>query len=285
MNDRSEREGSMKSLRTSLRLLMEFMGDQPDFGVSELTERTGLPKSQVSKILSAFHDHGLLSRDPKTRRYAVGLRAYALGSRYVKFDRLSREALPIMRGLVERSGHSVRLSVMEGEDVLYLLGIEGPLFVDTGWRAGTWLPLHATSAGRVLLAFLPEARVEALIANRGMAAVTPETVTDPAVLRRILVQVRSRGFSMQRNETMPGLGTIGVPILGGDQAVIGVLGIAFPVHLVPRERDPALIEMLHQSARVLSQRMGSAVYPFGGIAQGGKPPRAAARAERVTVAS
>ena len=254
----------MKSLRTALRLFAEFADQQPHFGVSELAQRTGMSKSHVSRALSAFVDARLLVQDPKTRTFSVGLRAFTIGARFVNYDPLSSAAMPIMRELAQRTGHSTRLSVMEGDEAIYILGVEGPHFVDTGWRAGTPLPLHSTTGGRVLLAFTDPKRAEALIARMRLDRLTENTVTSRATLRRLVGQIRERGFDVQRGETTKGLGTIGVPVFGPDQQVLGVLSIAFPVHMVPAEAEREYVELLHDAAKVLSLRMGSAVYPFGG---------------------
>ncbi len=255
---------SMKSVRGALRLLMEFTGEQPSFTIGELAERTGMGKSHVSKAIAAFVESGLLVQDVRTRAISVGARAFVLGARFINFDRLSREAMPVMRELMQRTGHSTRLSVLDNDRVLYLLGMEGPMFVDTGWRVGTWLPAHSTTAGRVLLAFIGEQRAAEFLSCRSLARLTEHTVTDRRVLERILSRIRSTGFDVQRNETTQGLGTIGAPVFDGAQAVIGVLSIAFPSHLVARGSEGLIIEHLHACARALSQRMGCPVYPFGG---------------------
>jgi DNA-binding IclR family transcriptional regulator len=254
----------MKSVRGALRLLMEFTGEQPAFSIGELAERTGMGKSHVSKAIAAFVESGLLVQDPRTRAVSVGARAFVLGARFVNYDRLSREAMPVMRELTQRTGHSTRLSVLDQDRVLYLLGVEGQMFVDTGWRVGTWLPAHSTTAGRVLLAFLGEARAAELLSRKPLARLTEHTVTDRRVLERILARIRASGFDVQRNETTQGLGTIGAPVFDGRQVVIGVLSIAFPSHLVVKGAEGPLIEQLHAGARALSQRMGCPVYPFGG---------------------
>ncbi|MFZ4759061.1 MAG: IclR family transcriptional regulator [Burkholderiaceae bacterium] len=253
----------MKSLRTALRLLMEFGGDQRDLGVGEVAERCGLSKSQVSKVLAAFADSGLLVQDPDTRRYSVGARMFALGSRFVTHDPLCREAMPVLRSVVESTGHSARLSVLDGDDVLYLLGVEGPLFVDTGWRAGTWLPVHSTAAGRVLLAFMAAERAARALTRAQLRPITERTVVDPGQLRKLIDAARMRGYTVQRGETTPGLGVLAVPIFGTGQQVVGALSVAFPSHLVASRNEGDLAELLHASARVLSQRIGGTVYPFG----------------------
>ena len=253
----------MKSLRTALRLLMEFGGDQRDLGVGEVADRCGLSKSQVSKVLAAFADSGLLVQDPDTRRYSVGARMFALGSRFVTHDPLCREAMPVLRSVVESTGHSARLSVLDGDDVLYLLGVEGPLFVDTGWRAGTWLPVHSTAAGRVLLAFMAAERAARALTRAQLRPITDRTVVDPGQLRKLIDAARMRGYTVQRGETTPGLGVLAVPIFGTGQQVVGALSVAFPSHLVASRNEGDLAELLHASARVLSQRIGGTVYPFG----------------------
>ena len=256
--------GRVKSLNTALLLLSEFLSNDHELGVADLAERTGMPKGQVSKILATFRDHQFLRQDAATRRYSVGIKTYILGSRFASQDRLTRFALPMMRELSHETGHSVRLSVMDGDRVVYLMGMEGEAFIDTGWRAGTYLPLHSTSAGRIVLAFMDPARADKLIDSLPMERLTAETISDAAKLRKIVAEVRKQGFSAQRGETTAGLATVAVPVLGEKQAIVGVLGLAFPTHAVAASKEKSLIALLHRSARVLSQRMGCAVYMFGG---------------------
>lgn len=271
---------TMKSLRTSLRILAEFAGDQRDYSVSEIAERCGLGKSHVSKALDAFSEFGFLVQDAETRRYSVGVRTFALGSRFVTHDRLCRAAMPVMRDLVQSSGHSVRLSVLDGDRVLYLLGLEGPMFFDSGWRSGTWLPVHSTTAGRVLMAFMEPELVSRLLAPEALSAVTQFTVTDVAEIRRRIGKVRTHGYASQRNETTVGLGTIAVPIFDARQQAIGALGLAFPSHLVPVSQEAPLARILHDAARVLSQRVGCQVYPYGGTTEALPAAKAAARMKK-----
>lgn len=269
----------MKSLASALRILSEFTERQPDFGVGELARRLGLPKSQVSKVLSTFREFGIVVQDPATRRYSVGVRAFVLGSRFVNYHRLTKEAMPVLRQLVDRTRHSARLSIMDRDRVVYLVGIEGPLFIDTGWRAGHWMPLHASTAGRVILAFLDEARVDELIEKQGMPALTPKTVADMRMLKTLLSATRQSGFGVMRDETTMGLGTIGVPIFGNGQEIIGVLGLAFPTHLLPPSDEARHVAALHHAARHLSLRMGCSLYPFGG-----QPPTSGKPGERAKAA-
>ncbi|HSV77772.1 MAG TPA: IclR family transcriptional regulator [Ramlibacter sp.] len=252
----------MKSLRSGLRVLLEFERGPRDISMTELAKRCELSKSQVSKILAALVDSGLVVQDPTSRTYAIGKRSYVLGSRYTAYDPLCQSATPVMRQLLNRTGHSVRLSVPHGDQSLYLIGLEGPLFLDTGWNSGSCVPIGASSAGRVLMAFMePEERARML--DVPVPPLTQHTIRDRAKVAELVEQARLNGFSVQRNETTPGLGVATVPVFRTGQQIVGALGLSFPSHQVSPEEEPELVAALHDAARVISQRLGCGVYPFG----------------------
>lgn len=256
----------MKSLRSALRVLLAFTGGRQSYTVTELAALTGLSKSHISKIGTALADAGLIRQDPGTQAYAVGVRSFVLGSQFFNQDELSAKAMPLLRALMEQTGHSTRLSVMDGDNVAYLIGVNGPLFTDSPWKIGTYMPMHSTSAGRVLLAFMEPAHAHALLQTLPLPAVTPRTVTDRAALRKLVDQVRQDGYSVSRDENTLGLAAIGAPVFDATRAIAGVLSIAFPSHMVPAPEEQALLAHLQRAARTLSQRMGCPVYPFGTVA-------------------
>lgn len=250
----------MKSLRSGLRVLLEFEKAPRDLSVTDLSNRCGLSKSQVSKILSALLDSGLVVQDPVNRTYHIGQRCFLLGSRFTTYDALCQAATPVMRDLLNRTGHSIRLSIPHGDDSLYLFGLEGPHFIDTGWRSGNCVPMGASSAGRVMMAFMEESERERLL-NLPVPALTPETLRDRSRIEALVLAARMNGYSAQRNETSLGLGVISAPLFKSDQTVIGALGAAFPSHALDSAEEPQLISALHQAARAISQRLGCQAYP------------------------
>jgi DNA-binding IclR family transcriptional regulator len=254
----------MKSLSTALKVLLEFTNEQQHQSVSSLTEKTGLTKGQVSKILGTFRQFGILQQDPQTRLYSVGLNAFAIGSRYVNYHPLAREALPLIRRLVDQTGHSARLSVMSARRIIYLLQADGHLLSDTGWRAGMFLPIHATTAGKVALAFVEPAVRDEIVDTMDMPALTPNTITDRDVLRKQLSAIAKIGYGVSRSESKVGLGAVGVPVFAAGMTMLAVLSLSFPDHIVGSDEEADLAGLLHDAARALSQRMGCEAYPFGG---------------------
>lgn len=261
--DDSATPAIMKSLRSALRVLLAFTGGQPSYTITELASLTGLSKSHISKISAALADAGLVRQDPVTQAYSVAVRCFVLGSQFFNQDELSAKAMPLLSALMEQTGHSTRLSVLDDGKATYLIGVNGPLFTDSPWKIGMYMPLHSTAAGRVLLAFMDEARAQALVEHLPLSPVTPHTVIDRDAFREVIERVRRQGYSVSRDENTLGLSAIGAPVFDATRRAVGALSIAFPSHMIPTSDEPALLAQLQRSARTLSQRLGCPVYPFG----------------------
>lgn len=257
----------MKTLDTALQLLRLFETEEQTLSVTEIAEASGLPKSKVSRLLAVFRANGFLEQDAQTRRYRVGLAAFELGANYVKSQPLAHDALPVLRTIVERTGHSTTLSVMRGSLILHILAVEGPHYVDGRWRVGNRLPFHATSAGKVLVAGLGDAALEAFLDEHPLTPITPLTVTDREAFLRQIDETRRTGVAITRGESAPGLAALSVPIFSRANETIGALGLVIPDQLFARESAPALTALLHEEARRLSMKCGAADYPYGAMSK------------------
>lgn len=252
----------MQSLRAGLRILNEFSHVSRELTVTELATRLAMSKSQVSRMLTAFREEGWVTQNPATRAFSIGISAYAAGTRFINSNRLTREALPILRAVVDRCGFTCTLSVLDGAKPLYLLGIDGPISADFAARVGTYFPAHATAPGKSLAAFADEAvRLEILRAE--MVRLTSETITEAAELRAELRVVREVGYAVSRGERTAGIGSVAVPVFEAANHCVAALGIAYPRSLVPEEKFADFAALLHGRASALSLRMGASGYPFG----------------------
>lgn len=250
----------MKSLEKALTILAAFTEDQKDFGVVELSERLNMPRSQVSKILATLRDRQFLVQDPATRRYGVGVKSFVFGAKFLSFDRLCQEAVPQLYKLVRATGHSARLSVVSDDRAIFLVAVEGPHLQDTGWRAGRWLPWHASSAARVMLAYFDEARASRILDGIAFVPLTPRSTRTREELVARIRRARERGYDMQNGEISTGLCTISVPVFGAGNQPVGAISLAFPHGTVRESDEAALIAALHDVARQVSLRMGNVVY-------------------------
>jgi DNA-binding IclR family transcriptional regulator len=253
----------MKSLNTNLRILGAFCGERSTWSVTELAASLGLEKPLVSKNLACFREAGFLKQDPVTNAYSPGIRSFLLGAQFLNGNDLVREAGAELRRLTERTSQTSTVCILDGCDVVHLASVEGPHFLDVGWRVGTWLPFHATAAGKVLFAYAEPKLLEEAIVKRGMPRFTKTTICSAPKLKKQLAQVAVSGWVETNQETRDGLAAQAVPIYGADQQVVAALGLIFPLHAVNEPERTKQIDLLHNSARTISGRLGAQVYPYG----------------------
>lgn len=254
----------LSSLADALRIVFEFTrtGEQ-EISVATLSRRLGVPKSKVSRVLATFREAGWLEQDARTRAYKVGLKAYAVGARYLSGNTLAREAQMILRNVVDRSGCSSSLCILDGLDPFYLTGIEGPVTVDFGSRVGAYFPLHATAPGRILLAFSDSATIDRILKEPRMTAFPTCVPWNNREIRSDIACLREIGFAVSHGDRIPGVGGIGVPVFGAGQVLAAALSISYPISMVPIAREPYFAAILFDAARALSRRLGARLYPFG----------------------
>lgn len=250
----------MKSLRTGLRILSEFSHVNGELTVTELAARLSMAKSQVSRMLAAFREEGWVVQNPLTRGFSIGISAYAAGARFINSNRLTSEALPVMRSVVDRCGFTTTLCVLDEAKPLYLLGIDGPVSVDFASKVGSYFPFHATAPGKLLAAFADES-VRASMLEHGLASLTSRTIVEVPALRRELRAIQQRGYAFSSGERATGIGGICVPVFDGEAACVAALGIAYPESLIRAEELDAYAAILHKAAGTLSRRLGCESYP------------------------
>ena len=150
-------------------------------------------------------DAGFAVHLPEERRYGLGVTAFEVGSAYTHQDALARLARPLLARLVDAIGQSAHLAVLHGREVLYVVEERATgrpsLVTDVGVR----LPAQLAASGRAMLAALPAAQVRALFPDRGAFVLRHAAGPDsPSALRRLLVDVRARGYATEDGEITPG---------------------------------------------------------------------------------
>ncbi|ANB74975.1 hypothetical protein AYM40_21305 [Paraburkholderia phytofirmans OLGA172] len=256
----------MKTIATALQIIEAFNEGTGNCSVGELSERFGLPRSQVSRILSTFRDAGWLEQDPRSRSYSVGLSAFVFGSRFVQAHPLTRQALPILRGVVDRSGFNATLSILDHLKPLYLLGIAGSVPVDLSSNLGSYFPFHATAVGKILATFSGKDVREQLLASGPFERLTSRTVTDADRIRRELDNVFRKGYAVSDGEREPGIGALAVPVIGRSGGLLAALGIVYPTKMVSADDYDYQAEILKSGARTLAERIDGT--PFSGRIRG-----------------
>jgi DNA-binding IclR family transcriptional regulator len=213
--------GRVQSVQRAAALL-EAIADSPEPQTApDLAERCGLNRSTAWRILTTLEDEGLVARDVATNRYSVGhaiTRLAAAGA-----DSLPRLARPHLEDLSHRTGETVSLAVPRRLQLVYVDQVQAPHVMAADWL-GRAVPLHATSTGKALLAWLPPEEIDAAV-SQPLARFTERTITDPSRLRDELDRVRRRGYAVSRGELEAALWGASAPVLDRRGRAIAVVSV------------------------------------------------------------
>lgn len=237
--------------------VLRLLARQPEpVSAGTVAARLGLPRSTTYRLLSILRDQGFVSHLVDRRRYCLGVAAYELGTAYQRQEPLQRIAGPTLRRLAADLGQHARLSVLHGTEVYFVIEERAsgtPLLVtDVGVR----LPAPVTASGLAILAELPARQLTALFPHPD-ALVQREGrgPTTPTELRRLLSDVRTRGYAVEEGLVTPGWTSIARPVLDTQDHPVASVAVTFPADAGPGLRDQ-VVEAVRRAAAQLSDRLG-----------------------------
>ena len=211
--------GAVRSVATALRIFEVIARHQP-IGLSALARELDVPKSTVQRGLSTLAGRRWIVQDLLGQgRWSVSARLAVLAEPEPVLQTTRALVRPLLPGLRDRTGGPAALFTIDGDQMAMLDGYEGHrVVVDLEAQRGP-LPIHASGAGRAMLAALPVARQREIVARleeRGLTAYTPRTVTDGPGLRAAIVEARGDGCAIVVDEYLPRVATVGAAITGPD---------------------------------------------------------------------
>ena len=200
----------VQSLERGLAVIRAFGADTPALTLSEVARSTGLTRAAARRFLLTLADLGYVRSDG--RQFALTPRVLELGYAFLSSLSLPEAAEPHLERLVAEVHESSSVSVLDGDDVVYIARVPTARIMRVSINVGTRFPAYATSMGRVLLAGLTEPELDAYLERVALHRLSPRTITSAARLRAELRRVRSQGWAMVDQELEEGLRSVAAPI-------------------------------------------------------------------------
>ncbi|MEZ2389132.1 IclR family transcriptional regulator [bacterium RCC_150] len=209
-NQRQEHGDEAPSILAKAFSILESFNDRDRvLTLTEISRRSGLPKSTVHRLLRRLGDLGII--EDHGPGYRLGIKLVRMVSS-MPVDLMRELSLPHMAQLQAWSNESVHFGVLRGGDVVVLQALFPPTEAPPIGEAGTRVPAHLSALGRAMLAYLPNEELDEVL-GPDLAARTPKSMTDPVLIRTALELIRINGYASQRDEVVMGLGNIAAPIL------------------------------------------------------------------------
>jgi DNA-binding IclR family transcriptional regulator len=235
--------------------ILEILARDGEAGVTEVARELGVHKSTASRLLAALVRRDLVTQDAARGRFRLGVGLVRLAGAASRGLDLVQASRPVCRALAQEVGETVNLAILSGRDALYLDQVAGPAALSPHNWAGQRIPLHATSDGKVLLAYLPEAELAECLAPP-LARFTQRTVTAPGDLARLLAEVRRQGYATAVDELEAGLTAVAAPVRNAEGTVVASVSASGPSFRIPADRIPALADAVRRAAAEASRRLG-----------------------------
>lgn len=236
---------SIRAVERALDVLLCFSSRTPELTMSQISEKIGINKSTVHRLLSTLERKRFVERDPSSGAYRPGLRLLQISSLAMEHNNIRRLAAPFLQDLCKQYRENVNLALLDGSDVIYLDVIEGSQRVKLAAIPGQRLPAFCTASGKAILAFLPDDEVKRVL-ERGMPKYTQATQTSSEKFFEDMAEVRERGFAISEQEFEDGINAVAVPIR--DQPIASI-SIAGPAYRLSRERMMELGPVLLATAK------------------------------------
>jgi DNA-binding IclR family transcriptional regulator len=253
--------GAHRAAGRVLDILELVVSTADGLALRELSARLEAPKSSLLPLLRTLTARGYLEQGP-LGEYRLGGRARELGMGSPTPGALPEIARPALRALMERTGETVFLGVLGGDGtaVVFVDKLESEQVIRYAAGVGARRPLHATSSGKVILAFLPPAQRERILRALPLKRYTEQTVTSLPALRATLDEVRHSGVCVNLDELAVGAAGIAAPIFDRDGLVAGACAIGGPTGRV-RPRLKLLSAEVKATARAISALLGQRLDP------------------------
>ena len=236
--------------------VLAALGDGP-LGVTEVAERVHLPKSTVARLLRSLQHEGAVEQAPGETRYRVGERIALLAARVTPGASLVSLARPTLEELAAELGEAVGLGVPDGFRVHYIDQADTPNAVQARDWTGTRVPMHAVPSGQALLAYLLPLELDRFL-ELPLERFTPNTITEPSLLRARLDQIRSDGVAWVREEFDVGINSAAAAVLGERRRPVAAIHVHGPSYRFPAPGDEARIGRVLRAA---ADRLSASVSP------------------------
>lgn len=237
--------------------VLEFLAQQSEgFTLSALSRELHVPKSSLLAILRTFADRGYLEQQANGA-YARGPKAVELGIRSASSHELPAVAAPTLLDLMQKSGETAFLGVLahEASEIVYIDKVESRQRIRYSASLGERRPLYCTAPGLAVLAFLPEAERERLLASLRLVPLTKRTVTDRDAIRARLDEVRRIGVAVSIEGFMVGASGIAAPIFDRHGRPVATCTVVGPTARLVAQKD-RLVALVKAAGEAVTRSLG-----------------------------
>jgi IclR family transcriptional regulator, pca regulon regulatory protein len=238
------------SLARGLRVIESFDGHYEGRSIVEIARSTSLSRAAIRRLLHTLEFLGYVERSRQV--YRLKTQVLRLGFSFLSSSSVVEAARPVLEHITEKLHESSSMSMLDGDQIVYVARSTASRILAAGLSVGSRLPAYCTSMGRILLASLPDDRLNAYLRDLKPRSYTPKTLTRIPQIRKAILQVRKDGYAIVDEELEAGLRSIAVPVFTRSKHVVAAINVGTHVTRVDRTTlIQQCLPALQQGARSL----------------------------------
>jgi len=237
--------------------ILELLSTHTDgLALTEISKSIDLHKSTVHRLLLTLIHHGYVSQNAQTQHYHLSLKMFEIGSRMIENIDLPKVARPYLELLSQLTNEVVHVVIPDGSDIVYIDKVESDNNIRMHSRIGAKSPMYSTSAGKAMLAFLPESKVKEVWDKSNIEKKTPNTITVYEELLERLKKVKMDGYALDEEENEDGIQCVGAPIFDYKNNIVGAISISGPAMRVTYDFIDKFKDQLLTYSHQISKELG-----------------------------
>ena len=248
--------GQVQSLSRALKLLNALSVHPQGLSLSEVAGCVGLPNSTAHRLLTTLQNERYVRFEAERSVWLIGVQAFRVGAAFVRSRDLVAIARPYMRRLVEQSGETVNLAIVDRGEVIYIAQVETQKMMRAIAGPGGRAPMHCSGVGKALLAAFDAATADKLLAAMVLHRETANTLITVQDLQRDLDQVRSYGYAVDNEENAVGLRCVAAVIYDEHAQPLAGLSVSGPTARITEQRIPLLGQAVAGIAAEITAEIG-----------------------------
>ena len=224
--------------------------------VTEISKALGMLPSKVSRMIRTLENEGFFEKNLENGKYRLGVQFFELGMAYVFNFPLRKVVRPHLEEIFKELNLTTSWGMLKNDKVIVVDRIQNLNIDLLTHRLGLNIPIHSTSIGKVLLAYLPEKEQDRILRSTSLIKFTDATLTDQKLIKRNLKFIRERGFSTDKGETHEDLNCMAAPIRNGNGEVIAAINLMDEKQRTSTEKLFGFAEYLKEKALFISRQLG-----------------------------
>ena len=245
---------TLKDLAKILSLFNDLQAEEKS--VTEISKALEMFPSKVSRMIRTLEGEGFFEKNLESGKYRLGILFFELGVVYAYHHSLRKIIRPHIEQIAQEINVTVSWAILKKNRVIVLDRIQNLPIDALAYRIGLNLPVHTTSVGKILMAYLPDEEQDRILRSVNLVKSTEASVIDPKIIKKRLKRYREEGYSTDEEETYEGVNCIAVPIKNADGAVIAAVSLMDDKSRTSRELLFQHLDYLKEKALFISRQLG-----------------------------